>query len=80
MSGAMDNWDHEGERVSEHDTALVLFQEKSDECFFKKKISETGIIHGEQTLKICYLVRNYVTLKNQFTDLMYRRRKYTQLI
>ncbi|KAG0724293.1 hypothetical protein GWK47_040864 [Chionoecetes opilio] len=40
-SGAIDNWDHEGARVSEHDTVTVLFQDKPVSSPCKPKISDT---------------------------------------
>ena len=45
-SGAFDNWDHEGERVSVHDTVAVLYQDSSSVATYKPKISEAGIVHG----------------------------------
>ena len=40
-SGAIDNWDHEGANVSEHDTVTVLFQDKPPSSMHKPKISDT---------------------------------------
>ena len=34
-SAAVDNWDHEGANVSEHDTVFVLFQDKPRSQRFK---------------------------------------------
>ena len=45
-SGAFDNWDHEGERASVHDTVAVLYQDSSPVITNKLKISESGILHG----------------------------------
>ena len=45
-SGAIDNWDHEGEKTSEHDTVAVLYQNDSGLRTTKPKLSEAGIIHG----------------------------------
>ena len=48
-SGAMDNWDHEGANVSEHDTVTVLFQDKPILAREKPKISDTNIQIGPQS-------------------------------
>ena len=45
-SAAGDNWDHEGEDVSDHDTATVLYQHPSDILLHKPNLSDTTIIHG----------------------------------
>ena len=45
-SGAIDNWDHEGTNVSEHDTVTVLFQDKPPSSPHKPKISDTQVRHG----------------------------------
>ncbi|KAG0727783.1 hypothetical protein GWK47_033909 [Chionoecetes opilio] len=50
-SGAIDNWDHEGARVSEHDTVTVLFQDKPVSSPCKPKISDTQVTHGPQAFK-----------------------------
>ncbi|KAG0726655.1 hypothetical protein GWK47_004231 [Chionoecetes opilio] len=49
--GAIDNWDHEGARVSEHDTVTVLFQDKPVSSPCKPKISDTQVTHGPQVFK-----------------------------
>ena len=50
-SGAIDNWDHEGANVSEHDTVTVLYQDKSSSSLCKPKMSETQVTHGPQAFK-----------------------------
>ena len=50
-SGAIDNWDHEGTNVSEHDTVTVLFQDKPPSLTAKPKISDTLVQHGPQAFK-----------------------------
>ena len=50
-SGAIDNWDHEGANVSEHDTVTVLFQDKPPSSIHKPKISDTEVKHGPQAFK-----------------------------
>jgi len=50
-SGAIDNWDHEGANVSEHDTVTVLYQDKPLSLIQKPKISDTQITHGPQAFK-----------------------------
>ncbi|KAG0728088.1 hypothetical protein GWK47_033202 [Chionoecetes opilio] len=50
-SGAIDNWDHEGARISEHDTVTVLFQDKPVSSPCKPKISDTQVTHGPQAFK-----------------------------
>ncbi|KAG0723281.1 hypothetical protein GWK47_042958 [Chionoecetes opilio] len=50
-SGAIDNWDHEGARVSEHDTVTVLFQDKPVSSPCKPNISDTQVTHGPQAFK-----------------------------
>ena len=47
-SCAIDNWDHEGENASEHDTAMVLFQDKPESLPQKPKISDTQVKHGQR--------------------------------
>ena len=61
-SGAIDNWDHEGANVSEHDTVTVLFQDKPTSSLCKPKISETEVTHGPQAFKEvlpCQLLSEY---------------------
>ncbi|KAG0712951.1 hypothetical protein GWK47_017308 [Chionoecetes opilio] len=51
-SGAIDNWDHEGARVSEHDdTVILLFQDKPVSSPCKPKIYDTQVTHGPQAFK-----------------------------
>lgn len=50
-SGAIDNWDHEGANVSEHDTVTVLFQDKPPSSIHKPKVSDTEVKHGPQFFK-----------------------------
>ncbi|KAG0711137.1 hypothetical protein GWK47_021289 [Chionoecetes opilio] len=46
-SGAIDNWDHKGARVSEHDTVTVLFQDKPVSSPCKPNISDTQATDGQ---------------------------------
>ena len=48
-SGAIDNWDHEGTNVSEHDTVTVLFQDKPPSSTHKPRMSDTQVTHGPQS-------------------------------
>ena len=41
-SGAIDNWDHEGANVSEHDTVTVLYQDKSLSSIYLTHKSHMG--------------------------------------
>jgi hypothetical protein len=50
-SGAIDNWDHEGTNVSEHDTVTMLYQDKSLSMPHKPKISDTVVTHGPKAFK-----------------------------
>ena len=50
-SGAINNWDHEGANVSEHDTVTVLFQDKPPSSTCKPRLSGTDVIHGPQSFK-----------------------------
>ena len=50
-SGAINNWDHEGANVSEHDTVTVLFEDKPPSSTCKPRLSETDVIHGPQSFK-----------------------------
>ena len=49
-SGAIDNWDHEGEKTSVHDTVAVLYQDRSQVKSFKPKLSEVAMSHGPRAL------------------------------
>lgn len=51
-SGAIDNWDHEGANVSEHDTVTVLYQDKPPSSTSKPKISDTQVTHGPQSFSL----------------------------
>lgn len=50
-SGAIDNWDHEGASVSEHDTVTVLYQDKPASSTCKPRVSDTQVTHGPQAFK-----------------------------
>ena len=50
-SGAIDNWDHKGTNVSEHDTVTVLFQDKPPSSILKHNVSDTKVAHGTQAFK-----------------------------
>ena len=46
--GSIDNWDHEGMNVSEHDIVAVLNQDKLPSPMCKPRISDTIVEHGQQ--------------------------------
>ena len=50
-SAAIDNWDHEGAKSSEHDTVCVLFQHKPSTMLAKPKRSDTCVIHGPKVIR-----------------------------
>ena len=50
-SAGLDNWDHEGANVSEHDTVCVLYQDKPVSQTSKPRRSETLVKHGPQAFK-----------------------------
>ena len=50
-SAGLDNWDHEGASVSEHDTVCVLYQDKPVSQTSKLRRSETLVKHGPQGIK-----------------------------
>ncbi|KAK3864618.1 hypothetical protein Pcinc_029713 [Petrolisthes cinctipes] len=50
-SGAIDNWDHEGAYVSEHDTVAVLLQNQSPSVPLKPRIAHTDVRHGPPSFK-----------------------------
>ena len=61
-SVAIDNWDHEGINVSEHDTVTVLLQDKSPSSTHKPKVSDTKVTHGPQAFKMvlpCQLLSKF---------------------
>ena len=61
-SVAIDNWDHEGINVSEHDTVTVLFQDKPPSSTHKPTVSDTKVTHGPQAFKMvlpCQLLSKF---------------------